>query len=88
MTLLEARARFIKRLGFATGNQRFLQFVTDGMKLDPVNPTPLTGRDAILAAANAGGGTADDLADIWAGFAARGMPRPEEYRITLLIRRK
>ena len=33
----------------------------------------LQARDAILAAANAGGGTAADIADIWAGFAARGM---------------
>ena len=43
------------------------------MKLDPTNPTPLSGRDAILTAAAAGGGSADDIADIWAGFAARGI---------------
>ena len=73
MALLEVRARFITRLGFAVGNQRFLQMVTDGMKLDPTNPTPLQARDAILSAALAGGGTAADTADIWAGFAARGM---------------
>jgi hypothetical protein len=73
MALLEVRARFINRLGFATGNQRILQFVTDAMKLDPINPTLLQGRDSIIAAANAGGGTADDIADIRAGFAARGM---------------
>ncbi|HQX82546.1 MAG TPA: M36 family metallopeptidase, partial [Vicinamibacterales bacterium] len=71
--LFEVRARFINRLGWATGNQRILQFVTDGMKLDPWNPTLLQGRDSILAAANAGGGTAADIADIWAGFATRGM---------------
>ncbi len=71
--LFEVRARFITRLGFATGNQRILQFVTDGMKLDPINPTFIDARDAILAAATAGGGTAADIADIWAGFAARGM---------------
>ena len=71
--LFEVRARFITRLGWATGNQLILQFVTDGMKLDPLGPTLLQGRDAILAAANAGGGTAADIADIWAGFAARGM---------------
>lgn len=71
--LFEVRARFITRLGFAIGNERILQFVTDGMKLDPANPTFLQARDAILAAANAGGGTAADVADIWAGFAARGM---------------
>ncbi len=73
MALLEVRARFITRLGFATGNQRILQFVTDGMKLDPVNPTFVDGRDAILAAASAGGGTTADIADIWAGFAVRGL---------------
>ena len=53
MALLEVRARFINRLGFANGNQRILQFVTDGMKLDPINPTLLQGRDSIIAAANA-----------------------------------
>ena len=71
--LLEVRARFITRLGWAVGNERILQFVTDGMKLDPINPTLLQGRDAILAAAAAGGGTAADRLDIWSGFAARGM---------------
>lgn len=73
MALFEVRARFITRLGFAVGNQRILQFVTDGMKLDIANPTFLSGRDAILAAAAAGGGTAADIGDIWAGFAVRGM---------------
>ena len=71
--LFEVRARFITRLGFAVGNERILQFVTDGMKLDPANPSFLQARDSIIAAANAGGGTAGDIADIWAGFAARGM---------------
>jgi hypothetical protein len=73
MALLEVRARFITRLGFAVGNQRALQFITDGMKLDPVNPTLLQGRNSIITAAMAGGGTAADIADIWAGFAIRGM---------------
>lgn len=71
--LFEVRARFIARLGFAIGNQRILQFVTDGMKLDPVNPTFLDGRDSIISAANAGGGTAADIEDIRTGFAVRGM---------------
>jgi hypothetical protein len=31
MALLEVRARFVNRLGLNTGNQRVLQFVTDGM---------------------------------------------------------
>ncbi len=72
-TLFEVRALYIKRLGYATGHQRFLQFVTDGMKLDPVNPTLIQGRDAILAAAVAGGGTSADMDDIWTGFATRGI---------------
>ncbi|HEX2062215.1 MAG TPA: M36 family metallopeptidase [Thermoanaerobaculia bacterium] len=72
--LLEVRARIITRLGWAVGNQLMLQLTTDGMKLDPVNPTLLQGRNAILAAnfasVNASGAT--EL-DIWRGFAARGM---------------
>ena len=71
--LNEVRARYITRLGFAVGNERILQYVTDGMKLDPVNPTLLQGRDSIIAAATAAGGTTADIADIWAGFAVRGM---------------
>lgn len=70
--LWEVRARIIDRLGFATGNQRMLQLVTDGMKLDPANPTMLQGRNSILAASCAGFGATDEL-DIWKGFAARGM---------------
>ena len=72
MALLEVRARIINNLGFATGNQRTLQIVTDGMKLDPLNPTMLQGRDAILTADCAGFAGADEL-QIWDGFATRGM---------------
>ncbi|HKQ76116.1 MAG TPA: M36 family metallopeptidase [Blastocatellia bacterium] len=70
--LWEVRARIIDRMGHAAGNQRMLQLVTDGMKLDPVNPTLLDGRNSILAASCAGFSGQDEL-DIWAGFAARGM---------------
>lgn len=70
--LWEIRARYINRLGWAIGNRRILQHVTDGMKLAPLNPTFLQERDAIVAAAQAGG-DANDVADIWAGFAIRGM---------------
>src|SRR5262249_7826507 len=69
--LWEVRARIIDRLGFA-GNQRMLQLVTDGMKLDPKDPTMLDGRDSMLTASCAGFGGTDEL-DIWKGFAARGM---------------
>ncbi|HEU0176820.1 MAG TPA: M36 family metallopeptidase, partial [Blastocatellia bacterium] len=78
MTLLEMRARIITRLGFATGNQRALQIVTDGMKLDPVNPNMLQARDSILTADCAGFSGSDEL-DIWAGFAARGMGFSARY---------
>lgn len=72
--LLEVRARLITRLGWAAGNQLALQLVTDAMKLDPVNPTLLDGRNAILAA-NFGSASASPAveADIWRGFAVRGM---------------
>lgn len=72
LALFEMRARIINNLGFAIGNQRALQIVTDGMKLDPVNPNMLQGRDSILAADCAGFAGADEL-QIWDGFAARGM---------------
>jgi extracellular elastinolytic metalloproteinase len=73
MTLLEVRARLITRMGFAAGNQRMLQLVTDGMKLNPINPTILDSRNSILTASAASGGGALEEADIWAGFASRGM---------------
>ncbi len=72
LALLEMRARLITNLGFAVGNQRSLQLVTDGMKLDPINPNMLQGRDAILTADCAGFAGADEL-QIWDGFASRGM---------------
>jgi subtilisin-like proprotein convertase family protein len=72
VALWEMRAKLIDRNGWAEGNRRALQFTTDGMKLAPVSPTMLQERDSIIAAA-AAGGTADDVRDIWAGFALRGM---------------
>lgn len=49
-----------------------LQFVTDGMKLAPLNPTFITERNAIIAATQASG-TSADVAAMWSGFAARGL---------------
>jgi hypothetical protein len=71
VTLWEARDRLIERHGAVEGNRRILQYVTDGMKLSPLNPTFLQARDSIIIAAN----TADpsDVARLWAGFAIRGM---------------
>ncbi|HMS39107.1 MAG TPA: M36 family metallopeptidase [Pyrinomonadaceae bacterium] len=74
--LWEVRARLITRQGWAIGNREVLQYVTDGMKLAPFGPTFLQERDAIIAAAQASSppSTANpDVADIWAGFAIRGM---------------
>jgi hypothetical protein len=70
--LWEVRAKYIQRLGHTEGTRRVLQHVTDGMKLAPRPPTFLSERDAIIAAAQAGGEQAD-VDDIWAGFALRGM---------------
>jgi hypothetical protein len=74
--LWEVRAKLVTRLGWAVGNRKTLQIVTDGMKLAPIAPTFLTERDAILAAATASSlapEAAADVADVWAGFAIRGM---------------
>ncbi len=70
--LWEVRAQMIARLGWEVGNRRVLQLVTDGMKLAPLSPNFLQERDAIVAAAQAGGSAAD-VADIWEGFRIRGM---------------
>ena len=84
MTLLEVRARLINRLGFAAGNARALQLVTDGMKLDPANPDFLTARNALLAADCAGFSGADEL-DIWSGFATRGMGDGAKYNTSTSV---
>jgi Zn-dependent metalloprotease len=68
----EVRAKIVQRLGAEAGNRRVLQLAMDGMKIAPSNPTMLQERNAIIAAAQANG-YADDVADIWAGFAVRGM---------------
>lgn len=72
MALLEMRARMILRLGFAVGNQRAVQVVTDAMKLEGTNPTIIVGRDNLVAADNASY-AGDDVADIRTAFALRGV---------------
>ncbi|HKX63147.1 MAG TPA: M36 family metallopeptidase, partial [Verrucomicrobiae bacterium] len=72
MTLWEARAKLIAKLGYAKGHQLMLQYVTDGMKLVPEDPTFIEGRDGILQAEQVlSGGT--NKAVLWAAFAKRGM---------------
>ncbi len=72
VTLWEARANLIEKLGPTLGNQTMLQLVTDGLKLAPANATFLEARDGILAADEAYSG-GDNLAELWYGFAKRGM---------------
>jgi hypothetical protein len=68
----EVRARLVQRLGGPAGNKKVLQLAMDGMKVAPSNPTMIQERNAIIQAAQANGNGAD-VADIWAGFAVRGM---------------
>lgn len=74
--LWEVRALMVTRLGWAAGNRRALQVVTDGMKLAPANPMMLQERDAIIAAASAlpvAPEAQADVADVREGFRRRGM---------------
>lgn len=71
-TLWEARANLIEKLGAVQGNKTMLQLVTDGLKLAPENANFLEARDGILLADEALTG-GDNLAELWYGFAKRGM---------------
>jgi hypothetical protein len=81
--LWQARANFIARYDGGTpngtGNQKFLQLVTDSLNLTPANPTVVQARDAILRAdQNTNGGANQDI--LWAAFAKRGLgPAAETY---------
>jgi hypothetical protein len=62
----------------AGGNNRAMQYMVDGLKLQGCGPTFVTGRAAIIAAANVlGGGSAGDVAGdsctLWATFSKRGL---------------
>ncbi|PYK98687.1 MAG: hypothetical protein DME19_11540, partial [Verrucomicrobia bacterium] len=72
VTLWEARANLIDKLGYDDGNTTILQLVTDGMKLAPPNPTFLEARDAILQADEVATG-GDNRNELWLAFAKRGM---------------
>ena len=53
------------------GNNRSLQYVTDGLKLQGCGPGLVVSRAAIVAAAEALGG--EDTCTVWAAFARRGL---------------
>jgi subtilisin-like proprotein convertase family protein len=69
--LWEVRSQLIEQHGAVEGNRRVLQYVTDGMKLAPLNPNMLQERDAILSAAFAS--DPNDVLPIRRGFAIRGL---------------
>src|SRR5687767_771899 len=74
--LWETRAIFVTRLGWAVGNRKILQLVTDGMKLAPLNPTMVQERNAIITAAAAAPAAPEasaDVVDVREGFRRRGM---------------
>ncbi len=56
----------------SAGNVLAMQLVTDGLKLQPVNPSFTQGRDAILLADQALTGGANQF-EIWSAFARRGF---------------
>lgn len=70
-TLWDMRANLILKHGFATGNERALFLVTEGMKLGPANPNFIQSRDGILQAALVN--YPADLGEVWTAFAKRGM---------------
>ncbi len=62
------------------GNNRALQYVIDGLKMQGCEPGFIDGRDGILAAEAALGG--DDNCLIWSTFARRGMGHSAEQGTT------
>ncbi|MBL9145610.1 MAG: M36 family metallopeptidase [Verrucomicrobiaceae bacterium] len=70
MMLWECRAKLVGKHGGAEGGQRILQYVTDGMKLSPVNPNFLQSRDSVIQAATVS--HPEDVGELWAAFAKRG----------------
>ncbi len=54
------------------GNNLAIELVIDGMKLQPCNPTFVTGRDALIDADDSANGGAN-LCLIWNAFAKRGV---------------
>jgi Fungalysin/Thermolysin Propeptide Motif./Fungalysin metallopeptidase (M36). len=69
--LWEVRGQLVERYSAEEGNQRALQYITDGMKLSPLNPTMLQARDSVLISAQVS--DPYDVCSVWRGFAIRGM---------------
>lgn len=72
MTLWEARARLVDRLGHAQGNRQMLEIVTDALSLSPPSPNFVQARDAVIQADLVLTGGAN-YRDLWSAFAKRGL---------------
>ncbi len=70
-TLIECRANLWDQHGFS-GNERMMQLVVDGLKLQVANPNMLQARDGILQA-DTNDYAGADLCLLWKAFAKRGM---------------
>lgn len=66
--LWEVFVNLVAKHGHEEGEQRVLRYVIGGLKLTPNFPTFTQARDGIISATDA-----DDLPEVWAGFAKRGM---------------
>ena len=55
------------------GNNRGLQYMTDGLKMQGCNPTLVDSRDGIIAGAKARNNSDVDTCTLWATFARRGL---------------
>jgi extracellular elastinolytic metalloproteinase len=69
--LWEVFVGLVEKHGHDEGEKRTLLFVVGGLELTPSRPTYLEARDGIVFAATAL--HPEDLPEIWAGFAKRGM---------------
>jgi hypothetical protein len=70
--LWDMRQAFIARYGFDAGRQAAERLVVNGLKITPLAPSFIDGRDAILIADRAtNNGANQDL--IWRAFAGRGL---------------
>ncbi len=77
LSLWEVRSRVIADPAGAngsvpTGNQTMLQLVIDALKMTPIDPSFIDGRDALFDADCATNACANE-SHIWAGFADRGL---------------
>jgi extracellular elastinolytic metalloproteinase len=77
--LWETYWNFVDFWGFAPdvyegqgGNNRILQNVVDGLKIQPCNPNFVTARDAIFAA-DLANYNSENYCRLWTGFAKRGL---------------